>query len=261
MLKKLIKYDIKRMSKILIYFYACSIILAGITRLINIGKDIQIQNIIGMVFAGFTYSAIINIIVNTFVHIIRVFITNFYKDQSYLTHTLPIKKDKLLLSKYLSSLIVTFCSVLVCFLSLFIMLYSQDFMTALNTIISAVVINLNISSELFVVLIVLVIFTQVCALMSFAFTAIVKGNSYNRKRGLKGFIWFLIFYLGCMMTTLLTAVIIFAINGNISELLSEQLSQGSFITLIVIALITYIFYSISFYFVCRKEFNKGVNVD
>ena len=101
MIKKLIKNDIKKMMKILVYLYACSIILAGITRLINIGKNIQFIFIIGQVFAGITYSAIGSVLINTFVHILRVFVVNFYKDESYLTHTLPVTKNQLLLSKYL----------------------------------------------------------------------------------------------------------------------------------------------------------------
>ena len=52
MIKKLMKYDIKKMSRILIYIYASAICLAGITRLINIGKNIQAIAIIGHVFAG-----------------------------------------------------------------------------------------------------------------------------------------------------------------------------------------------------------------
>ena len=101
MLGRLMKYDIKKMTKILIIMYIISLGLACVTRLINIGKNIQAIFIIGQVFTGLTYSAIVNVLVNTFVHILKVFINNFYKDESYLTHTLPIKKSKLLLSKYL----------------------------------------------------------------------------------------------------------------------------------------------------------------
>ena len=103
------------MTRILVYMYAVSVVLAVITRLINIRDDIQAIRILGMVFAGCTYSAIGNVVVNTFVHIIDVFIKNFYKDESYLTHTLPISKNKLLASKYIASLLVIVASVAVSF--------------------------------------------------------------------------------------------------------------------------------------------------
>ena len=106
MIKKLLKHDLKRMLKVLVYIYIIAICLSGVTRLINLGKDIQVIAIIGYVFSGLVYSALGSILVNTFVQILRVFIVNFYKDESYLTHTLPVEKTKLLLSKFLSSLIV-----------------------------------------------------------------------------------------------------------------------------------------------------------
>jgi len=125
MIAKLLKHDLKKMLRVLVYIYCISIALSTITRIINIGRDIQAVFILGQVFAGLTYSALGSILVNTFVQILVVFISNFYKDESYLTHTLPVPKAKLLLSKYISSLIVIISSVLVCFVSLFIMFYSR----------------------------------------------------------------------------------------------------------------------------------------
>lgn len=261
MLKYLMKYDLKKMLKLLLYFYAISLTLAVITRFIYLWSDIQVVRIIGMIFAGFTYSAIANILINTFIHILLRFTTSFYKDQSYLTHTLPVKKDKLLLSKYLSSLIVILLSVIVSFLSLFILFYSPEFMQNLRNFIDAVVTGLNMSSTLFVFLILFIIFSQICAMISFAFTAIVKGYSYNHKRGLKGFLWFLLFYVLCAISTLILALIITAITGNIDSLFASQMSSGTFICVLLVGLFSYIFFAILFYFICKKEFNKGVNVD
>lgn len=261
MITKLLKYDIKRITRILIYMYAISIVLAIITRIINIGKDIQAINILGMVFAGCTYSAIGNVLVNTFVHIIDVFIKNFYKDESYLTHTLPVRKSKLLASKYIASLIVIFASVAVCFLSLFIIFYSKSFVDGLKMFIEATVAGFDISVGLFVTLIALVLFSQICCIITMAFTAIVKANMYNSKRVIKGVIWFVAFYFGTMLVTVLTAVLCFAIGGNIGELMATTLSQKAFISIFVIALVNYIAFSVLFYFICNRMFNKGVNVD
>ena len=261
MIAKLMKYDIKKMTRVLIYIYICALSLAGITRLINIGRDIQFLEIVGYVFQGLTYSALCSIFVNTFVQILRVFIVNFYKDESYLTHTLPISKNKLLLSKYLSSLVVILSSVIVCFVSLFIMFYSKSFVSILKVSLETVVLGFNMSMGLFIALMVLVIFTQICAIMSMSFCAIVKANTYNSKRVLKGLIWFVIYYFGSMIVTLLTAVIVFAIGGNLSELIATQMSQGSFVSILIVGLIAYVIYSTIFYLLGNRQFNKGVNVD
>jgi len=260
-LKKLLKYDLKKMFKLLVWFYAISLVLAGITRLFNIWSNIQIIQIIGSIFAGLTYSAIATIIVNTFIHILLRFSTSFYKDQSYLTHTLPVKKDLLIVSKYLSSIIVILASVLVSFLSLFIIFYSPEFMQNLKMAINGIVSGLDMSSGMFVFLIFLIIFTQMCAYISFAFTAIVKGYSYNHKRGIKGFLWFVCYYSICMFSTVVLAVIITAITGNLNNLFAETMPSDVFLTILIIALVSYILYAICFYFICKKEFEKGVNVD
>lgn len=261
MLSKLMKYDLKKMTRILVIMYIISLAAAGITRLINIGKEIQIVSIIGAVFAGLTYSAIASVLVNTFVHIIVRFMSNFYKDESYLTHTLPVKKSKLLLSKYLSSLIVILCSVLVCFLSLFIMFYSPEFMQGFKLFLEASIAGFNIPLWLFLFLMIGLIFAQICAMLSMGFASIIIANKYNHKRIFKGLLWFVMFYFSAMIDVIFTAIIIFAIQGNIGSLFATQLSSTAFMSILIIGLVVYILYAVLCYFISLKAFNKGVNID
>ena len=261
MLKTLMKYDIKKMTKLLVYLYPITIGLAVITRLINLGNNIQVVAIIGSVFASLTYTLIVNILVNTIISIIMTFINNFYKDHSYLTHTLPVKKEKLLLSMYLSALVVIFISVFVGFLALFIVLYSKTFALGLTELLKQSVIGLNISVGGFVTLFAFIIFTQICSIMSAGFASIVIGNRYNKKRGLKGFCWFLLFYFGAMISTLFVAIIASAISGDISNLFAETLAGSTFISILVVALVVNAVYAIIMYFICLWQFKKGVNVD
>ncbi len=261
MLAKLVKYDVKKMTTILIYMYAITISLAIITRLINIGKDIQVVMIIGSVFSSLTYAVLVNVIVNTFIHILKVFVTGFYKDQSYLTHTLPVKRSSQLLSKFLAALCVVFISVVVCILTLVIMLYSPELMQVIKGAITTIGANFNMSAGAFVALIVVVLFSQICAIMSMGFTAIVKGYSYNNKKNFKSALWFVAYYMGAMVITLAVAVIVTAINGNISTLFAEKMSQGAFLSVVIVAAIMYVVYAVVYYFICQKIFKKGVNVD
>ena len=261
MLKYLMKYDLKKMLKMLVWFYAISVVLAGIARFFAIWNNVQILKIISMVFAGFTYSAVANVIINTFIHILMRFSHSFYKDESYLTHTMPVKKSSLILSKYLSSLIVIFASVVVSFLSLFVVLYSPTFVQNIKMLLESAISGFNMSSGVFVLLVVAILFAQTCALMSFAFTAIVKGNSYNQKRGVKGFLWFVLYYFVCSLTSLILAIIVTAITGDLTSLFSNQMTGSAFLSILITSLITNITYAIMFYFLCKREFAKGVNVD
>lgn len=261
MIKKLMKHDIKNMITFVSYIYIITIGLSIITRLFNIGRDIQILFIFGQIFASLTYSAIASILINTVVHILKVFICSFYKDESYLTHTLPVSKGKLLLSKYLSSLVVILCSVAVSFLSLFIIFYTPSLMETLSLLISASVAGFNMPSWLFVTLFIFIIFSQICSMMSMGFASIIMANKYNSKRVFKGLLWFFLFYFGSIYVTFMIAVIIFAISGNLSTLFASQLPQNMFLTILILGLVMYVIYSFIFYFIARNKFNKGVNVD
>lgn len=262
MIKSLIKYDVKKMTvNMLVYVYVIAIALSLLTRFINIWDDIHAVAILGAVFEGIVYSALGSILINTFVQILRVFIVNFYKDESYLTHTLPVSKSKLLLSKYISSLIVIFASVLVCFVCLFIVFYSKEFAEMLKMFLEISVAGFDMSVGLFIALFALIIFSQICAIISMAFCAIVKGFSYNSKRVLRSFLWFIVYYMGAMVVTLISVVIVFAISGNAEVLLANVLPQSAFLTLLILALVLYLIYSLVFYYICNRTFNKGVNVD
>lgn len=261
MIARLLKYDIKKMTRILVYMYLISIGLAGITRFINIWSDIPAVNILGLIFAGCTYSAIGNVLVNTFVHILSVFIKSFYKDESYLTHTLPVKKSELLNSKYISAIIVVFLGVAVSLSSLFILFYSRSFMSVIKGFVSATVAGFNMSAGAFIALVSVLIFLQLCSFITMGFAAIIKANTYNTKRTLRSFVWFLIFYFITMAATVLSAIAVFAISGSVSELISKTLSQGAFLRLVWIAIIDYLLYSVAFFFISHKLFGGGVNVD
>ena len=261
MIKKLYKRDLDKMTKTLRWFFLISISLAIITRLINIGKDIQAIKIIGMVFSGLTYSAVANVLINTFTNILIYFKSNFYNDESYLTHTLPVTKKQLIISKYLSSLTVIISSFVVMILSLLIVLYDKTFVDFIKTALTMVVSGLDMSVGGFITVIALVLFSQILSIMGMGFSAIVKGNSYNQKKALKGVLWFIAYYFGSIGITLITSVIVFAIGGNLSELSATVMKASSFITIIVVGLTLYLLYAVYYAIFCYKLFNRGVNVD
>ena len=67
MLVKLLKYDLKYMIRNMGVFYILSIVFAIITRVfLNLEQSVMI-NIIGKISAGFLYSALANILLNTMI--------------------------------------------------------------------------------------------------------------------------------------------------------------------------------------------------
>lgn len=261
MLKKLMKYDIYKMIKVLLVFYIASIICASISRIfVDLGKSMAFFKIMGIIFSSLEYTIIGNIIVNTFVRIILRFNMNFYKDESYLTHTLPVSKSKLLLSKYLSALVVIISSVFVTVVSLLIMFYSKQNMEFISTILNTTL-NGNISVLLIVILTIICLMLEICAIMSMSFAGIVIGNRYNQKRALKSLLWIFIFYMCCTIDTALTIIIVSLISGNLTNLFSNTMTSSMLLMVLIVGILIYALYAILLYFIAKWQFEKGVNVD
>ena len=102
MLKKLLKYDLKSINIVLIVFYLLSIFFSLLTRIfLNIDNSF-ICNVIGQICNGTMIAMMFNIIINNMIRLWVRFKQNFYGDESYLTHTLPIPKKTLYLSKFIT---------------------------------------------------------------------------------------------------------------------------------------------------------------
>lgn len=262
MLRKLIKYDVKKMTFALPYFYLATLVFAGLTRFINIWSDIQFLFILGQIFQGTAFALMINCFINTILGIlIRSFRSSFYGDESYLTHTLPVSKKELLLSKFISALLVLFATIVTILIGLLIMFYSSAFMEAIKNILSIVVIGLDVSVGGLITIVVFALFFQLLSMLLMGFASIVKGHSYNNGKISKSFMWFAIFYVISSVLTIAIIALVLLIGGNISELFATVMKGETFITLLVSAAIIYMAYAVAFYLITSKVFDKGVNVD
>ena len=82
MLKKLIKYDLENIYKVLMIFYILSLLFAILTRIFLNIDDSFIMNIIGKICSGVTISMIFNILINNLMRLWSRFKNNFYGDES-----------------------------------------------------------------------------------------------------------------------------------------------------------------------------------
>ena len=120
MLKKLLKYDLQYIFKFIIIFYSLALFFGILTRIFLNIENSFVLNIIGQVCSGALISMIFSIIINNLMRLWVRFRTNFYGDESYLTHTLPIDKKTLYLSKIITAIVTLFVSIIVIFLTFFI---------------------------------------------------------------------------------------------------------------------------------------------
>ena len=113
MLGKLLKYDLKWCFKPLLVFYMLAIFFSIIVRIVESFEQSLIILIIDKVCCGIVIAMLVNILINCFMRNWARFVKNIYKDEAYLTHTLPISKSEIYLSKILTAIITLLTSFVV----------------------------------------------------------------------------------------------------------------------------------------------------
>lgn len=257
MLKKLLKYDLKWSYKALIIFYILSIIFAMLTRIfLNIQEGI-LFSIIGKIMQGITITLLINILINNILRIWARTIKNFYSDEAYLTHTLPIKKETLFLSKVLTTIITLLTSTLVIVISLLICYYSKENIEILKNILN----QINISN-ITIISTILIFYLEILFLILTGITAIILGYKQNNNKLLKSVLFGLIIYFTMQTLILVIIFIIGLFNQQIMNLFkTNNITPNLLKQMLSLSTIIYIIYNIILYIIGKNTFKKGVNID
>lgn len=263
MLKNLLKYDLKYNFKVLNIFYILSIIFAIFTRIFLNIENSFIMNIIGKICSGVTISMIFNILINNLMRLWVRFKNNFYKDESYLTHTLPINKSTLYLSKILSSIITLFVSVLVIGITLFIAYYSKENMDILKSLILPVLKLYDSTFTIFLLVLLFILFLEFLNAVQMGYTGIILGHIMNNNKTLYSVIYGFLTYTLSQVAVLLLMFIYGLFNKDIMNLFytTDIVSVDMIKQVVLLASISYTVVIIIVYFINNKLFKKGVNID
>jgi len=263
MLKKLLKYDLEYIFKGLVIFHILSLFFALLTRIFFSIDNSFIINIIAGICSGVTISMFFNILINNLMRTWARFKNNLYGDESYLTHTLPVEKSTLYLSKVLSSFIALFISVLIIGLSLFIAYYSKENITILKNILLPVATAYG-STIVKILLAALFIFSlEFANALQAGYTGLILGHKMNNAK--TGFS--VLYGFGAYMITQLFALLSIFVVGIFNKDLMDLFFTNEIINVDIIKLIIYLaifIYTITLiinYIINIKLFNKGVNVD
>ena len=263
MLKKLLKYDLKSKFKFLVIFYILAIFFAVLTRMLLLIDNSLIMNVIGKICSGVTISMIFNILINNIMRLWVRFKNNFYGDESYLTHTLPVAKKTLYLSKTLDGFISLFISVLVIALSLFIAYYSKENIELLKNLLLPVADIMGSSVVKIILAFLFISFLEIANMVQAGFSGIILGHKMNNiKIGFSVLYGFLC-YMATQVFVLIIMFIIGLFNKDIMNLFftNEIINIDMIKFLIYLAIFIYTVTLIIGYVINVKLFNKGVNVD
>ena len=179
MLKKLLKYDLKWCFKSLIVFYILALLFSLIVRIIESFELNLMLLIIDKVCCGIVIGLLVAILVNCFIINWMRFIRNIYKDESYLTHTLPVSKNKIFLAKVLTASITLFVSLIVILVSLAISTLSKESWLLLKDSLEQSALFFNSSVFSLITVLVMTIFFEFLFMILCGILGIIIGHKAN----------------------------------------------------------------------------------
>ena len=264
MLNKLLKYDLKYMIKNMSVFYILAIFFAIITRILSLLDQSVMIGILTKISSGCVIAMIANIIINVMMRSWIRFRDSLYKDEAYLTHTLPVTKNALYNSKLLQALIFFFVGFVIVIITLFIAYYTKDTWHSIKLYIKTITTGFNMSTAFFIIMAILVIFLELFNAIQCGFLGIILGYKRNNaKLGfsvLYGFITYLI-----AQTIVLGLVFVYGLfDPTVMELFKTttiNINVDAFKLLAILVSILYLIIIFSMSIICKKILNKGVNVE
>ena len=263
MLTKLLKYDLKYMIKNMSIFYILAIISAVISRIVFSLKQTVIVQVIGQISIGFLFAMVANILINTLMRSWVRFRDSIYKDEAYLTHTLPVTKDEIYNSKFIQTLIFAIVGFIIIIISLFITYYTEERWLIIKDLIGGITVGLNSKPAFFITSMFLVIFLEVFNALQCGFFGIILGHRQSNNRIPFSVLFGFFAYLATQSLVLLITFITGLFNPKIMDLFKNNimLDTGSFKLFAIVGISAYIFVILIMNIISRKALNKGVNIE
>ena len=260
MLGKLLKYDLKYMIKNMSIFYILAIFFAVLTRILYSLETSVILNIITSISLGCMISSVI---INTMMRSWVRFKDSVYKDESYLTHTLPVSKNDIYNSKFLETLIFFVISFIVVLVCLFITFYSKENWLIIKTYVNTITTGLEFNTLLFVICAIVIVFLELYNAINCGFLGLILGYKKNNNKTAFSVLFGFIAYLVSQSIVLFLVFVVGLFDESVMMLFRNNVAfdTGSFKMLILLSIIFYILSITVMSIICKKELNKGVNIE
>lgn len=263
MLNKLLKYDLKWIYKSLTVFYIIAIIFSIFGRITQIFDNSLVFIVISKICFGIVISMLFNIVINNIMRCYSRVIRNMYKDESYLTNTLPVSRGNIYLSKILASIITMLSSVIVIAFCLFICFYSKENIDVLRDSLNIISTVYDSSIIKLILVFIMVLFIELLFILLSGYTGIIYGYSKNDSMLIKSIIYGFIIYAICNILMLLSLYIFGLFDKNIMSIFTNNVVSDISIIKRVLWFITslYLLSIIVLYYIGNKKLLKGVNIN
>ena len=263
MLSKLLKYELKNTFKFLVIFYTLSLLFAGLTRILGDAANSTFVLVLAEIFKGASISMMCSTLINNSMRIWVMFKGSLYGDESYLTHTLPVKKSTIYLSKILNSAITLIVSFIVIISSFLIIFYSDAFVEMLKGLLLNLSQGADVSIWGFAALFLGILYFEFLNLIQCGFSGIIVGHRFNSGKNLISVLLGLAFYTVSQSLVLIPVLLAGIFNSDIIKLFTSNIIPNIelFTTMLIISALSYFAICIILSIVNIMFFKKGVNVD
>ena len=263
MLGKLLKYDLKWVYKLIIVFYMLAITFSVIGRAFSTIEKSLVFEIVSQIAFGTAISMMVSSLINTLMRLWVRFNRNVYKDESYLTHTLPVKKQEIFAAKVITGVVSIFTAMIVIIVCLFICYYSEANMEALKSVLEIAASTYNTTVLNLLLLIAIVIFLEIVYALLIGYVGIILGHKSNKNRMARSIVIGFILYFVLQGLTLGLIAIYGLFNPDVMNLINtkEIVNIEAIKSVMYVGIGIYALYIIFLYFFGKKELSKGVNVE
>jgi hypothetical protein len=260
MLNKLMKYELKATSRLLVPLYLILIILSLINRLFLNVNDYE--GVVGafnvLLKISYVLTIFVVLIVTVFYMIAR-FYKNLLTDEGYLMFTLPTKTHQLVTSKLLSTLFWIAVSIITIIISLFIMFATAanlpDVLNGIKEFKAAINRDLGMSPSLVLIELVLVMILSAIVNILLIYVSIAIGQLFSKHKIIGSFVA----YMGIYMAIQFLMLIIIIPLGILTSKSPEPSIVPQVIFPIVIVILT--FGCAGFYLVTNYILKRRLNLD
>lgn len=263
MLGKVLKYDLKWIYKLILIFYCLALIFSVFTRIFFSIENSVLFNVVGSICSGCAIAMMVSCLINTLMRAWVRFLRNIYKDEAYLTHTLPVEKKTVYLSKVLSAIICSFTTMTAIILCLFICYYSEKNMKLLKELLELAANTYNTTVISLLLTVTFVLFLEIVFILLLGYVGIIMGHRSNKNKMAKSLIWGFGLYI---LTSGLTLVLIFIFglfNSDVMNIINttDIINIDSIKMVMYAGTAVYLIYNVIYYFVGKHQLEKGVNID
>lgn len=263
MLNKLLKYDLKYMIINMSAFYILTIFFAITSRLLLLFEQTVIIIIINKISIGCLIAMIFNIVINTMMRSWIRFKDFIYKDEAYLTHTLPVTKKEIYESKFIQTIMFTFIGFIIIVISLFITYYTEERWLILKDLVSSISKDINIPIFPLLISIIVILFIEIINGIQSGYLGIILGHKKNNHKIGLSVIFGFISYIISQFFILLSVAIFGIFNSNIASLFTSNvvLNIDTIKQIIIFSIIIYCTIITLMNITCIKLLNKGINIE